>query len=154
MTGDFTIREATQADAATVLLLFELAGLDQPGDHDRALAAAQWPRLQQAGASVLLACHEGLAIGTLTLFVLPLLAHGGLPAALVEDVAVHPSAQGLGVGRALMHEAMHRARAAGCYKLALSSNAVRVGAHAFYERLGFVRHGVSFSVSLTAQEPV
>ena len=64
--------------------------------------------------------------------------------ALVEDVAVHPDAQGRGVGRALMDEAMRIARDAGCYKLALSSNSKRSKAHAFYESLGYERHGVSF----------
>ena len=35
-------------------------------------------------------------------------------------------------------------RAAGCYKLTLSSNIARQGAHAFYDSLGFERHGYSF----------
>jgi GNAT superfamily N-acetyltransferase len=63
-------------------------------------------------------------------------------------VAVHPLSQGEGIGSALMAAAMQRARVAGCYKLALSSNASRTAAHAFYERLGFNRHGLSFSIAL------
>jgi len=35
-------------------------------------------------------------------------------------------------------------RSAGCYKLALSSNLKRAGAHRFYDSLGFERHGFSF----------
>jgi GNAT superfamily N-acetyltransferase len=87
-------------------------------------------------------------VGTCTVFILPLLAHAGAPEAIVEDVAVHPRAQSQGIGRALMQHAMRLAREAGCYKLALSSNLKRERAHAFYERLGFERHGVSFSVEL------
>jgi len=75
-------------------------------------------------------------------------AHSGAPAALVEDVAVHPGAQGRGIGRALMQHAMAIAREAGCYKLALSCNHKREAAHAFYDRLGLRRHGVSFVVDL------
>jgi GNAT superfamily N-acetyltransferase len=56
--------------------------------------------------------------------------------------------QGRGVGAAMMRAAMDLARDKGCYKLVLSSNAKRVRAHAFYERLGFTRHGISFSVIL------
>ncbi|WP_335622404.1 GNAT family N-acetyltransferase [Acidovorax carolinensis] len=54
--------------------------------------------------------------------------------------------QGQGIGRQMMAHAVHQARDAGCYKLALSSNAKRVAAHAFYESLGFARHGLSFVI--------
>mgnify|MGYP006144471625 CR=1 FL=1 len=64
------------------------------------------------------------------------------PAVLARDM------QGKGVGRLLVHEAMDRAQAAGCYKLALSSNERREAAHAFYDSLGFQRHGFSFVVPL------
>jgi predicted GNAT family acetyltransferase len=37
-------------------------------------------------------------------------------------------------------------REAGCYKMALSSNVKRAAAHAFYESLGFERHGYSFVI--------
>jgi GNAT superfamily N-acetyltransferase len=35
-----------------------------------------------------------------------------------------------------------------CYKAALSSNLKRKKAHAFYESLGFERHGYSYRVNL------
>lgn len=143
------IRDATARDVPDLLILYEAAGLDRPGDSDPAGAASHWSALRKAGAQVLLALDpQGHAVGTLTLFVLPLLAHRGAPAALVEDVAVHPSVQGKGVGRLLVREAMDRAEAAGCYKLALSSNERREAAHAFYDSLGFQRHGFSFVVPL------
>jgi GNAT superfamily N-acetyltransferase len=144
-----TLREATVADLEAVLGLYEAAGLDDPGDNDRAAARVHFTQILACGGRVLLAERDGLALGTLTLFMLPLLAHRGQPGALVEDVAVHPAAQGEGIGRRLMDEAMRLARVAGCYKLALSSNASRLAAHAFYERLGFTRHGLSFAVALT-----
>ena len=43
---------------------------------------------------------------------------------------------------------MALSRAAGCYKLALSSNIRFERAHAFYDKLGFQRHGYSFVVEL------
>lgn len=148
MTPDLRIRDAKERDVDVVLALYEAAGLDQPGDNDRAAAVLSFHQVQAAGGRVLLAERDGLAIGTLTLFLLPLIAHRGRPAAVVEGVAVHPAAQGDGVGRALMTSALQRASTAGCYKLALSSNALRTGAHAFYERLGFRQHGFSFHVPL------
>jgi GNAT superfamily N-acetyltransferase len=36
----------------------------------------------------------------------------------------------------------------GCYKLSLTSNAVREEAHEFYRRCGMAQHGVSFRDAL------
>lgn len=146
---DVTVREATVRDVPSLLMLYETSGIDRPGENDPEQAAAHWSALRKAGAHVFIAeSADGRPLGTLTLFLLPLLAHRTAPAALVEDVAVHPSAQGQGIGRRLVHEAMDRAQAAGCYKLALSSNEKREAAHAFYDNLGFQRHGFSFVVPL------
>ena len=49
----------------------------------------------------------------------------------------------------MMEFALDLCRAKGCYKLMLSSNAKRKRAHAFYESLGFERHGLSFRVGFT-----
>ncbi|THF59246.1 GNAT family N-acetyltransferase [Pseudothauera rhizosphaerae] len=143
-----TIRPATRDDLAAVIALYESSGIDAPGANDLAAARGHWAQMQRAGAQVLLAEHEGRAVGTLTLFILPLLGHALAPQALVEDVAVDPAAQGQGVGRALMNHAMGVARGRGCYKLALTSNVKRERAHGFYDSLGFTRHGISFVVPL------
>ncbi|NML17784.1 GNAT family N-acetyltransferase [Azohydromonas caseinilytica] len=150
MADDWLIRDARPADLQGIARLYESSGLDEVGSTDIEILRVNLKRLMAwPGARVLVAAgSDGTLLGTLTLFTLPLLAHGGAPAALVEDVAVHPAAQGRGLGRALVAQALRLARAAGCYKLALSSNARRQGAHAFYERLGFQRHGVSFVIDL------
>ena len=90
--------------------------------------------------------QHGAVVGTYALLVMHNLAHRGTPSAIVEDVVVAPDQQGRGIGRQMMAHAMQQARDAGCYKLALSSNARRKGAHAFYESLGFAQHGLSFVV--------
>ncbi|HKA79243.1 MAG TPA: GNAT family N-acetyltransferase [Xanthobacteraceae bacterium] len=91
-------------------------------------------------------------VGTFALLVMHNLGHLGAPSAIVEDVAVAPSMQGKGIGKAMMQFAVERAHEKGCYKLMLSSNAKRENAHAFYESLGFERHGFSFRVNLTQVE--
>jgi predicted N-acetyltransferase YhbS len=54
-------------------------------------------------------------------------------------LGVAPSAQGRGVGEALVRECIVRARAAGKTRLVLHSATWMVGAHRLYRRLGFRR---------------
>jgi GNAT superfamily N-acetyltransferase len=81
------------------------------------------------------------------------LSHLGAPSAIVEDVVVAPSLQGNGIGKAMMQFALGLCRDKGCYKLMLSSNAKREHAHAFYESLGFERHGFSFRIDVHEGAP-
>ena len=85
-------------------------------------------------------------VGTFALLIMDNLGHLGAPSAIVEDVVVDPALHGNGVGQAMMRFAMTKAYEKHCYKLVLSSNAKRERAHAFYEQLGFERHGYSFRV--------
>lgn len=149
MPAELDVREAKRADIATLVDLYAAAGLDTRGPHDETEMRMNWDRMRTAapGVRTFIYSLDGMPVGTYTLFILPLLAHNGAPEAIVEDVAVHPEAQGQGIGRRMMEHARTLAREAGCYKLALSSNQKRVEAHAFYERLGFERHGVSFVVN-------
>ena len=87
-------------------------------------------------------------VGSFALLIMDNLGHLGAPSAIVEDVVVDPALQGQGIGRAMMDFAVARAREKRCYKMVLSSNAKRERAHAFYERLGFERHGYSFRLML------
>lgn len=96
---------------------------------------------------VWLAEHSGQAVGTYSLLIMDNLCHRGTPSAIVESVAVSTASRGLGVGRAMMEHARAEARDRGCYKLVLSSSETRSDAHAFYEHLGFERHGFSFRIT-------
>lgn len=149
MPAELEVRDATRKDIRTLMDLYTAAGLDTRGAHVESEMHVMWDRMRAAapGVRVFIFSLGGMPVGTYTLFILPLLAHAGAPEAIVEDVAVHPEAQGQGIGRRMMEHARELAREVGCYKLALSSNQRRVEAHAFYERLGFERHGVSFVVT-------
>ena len=97
--------------------------------------------------------HGGDIVGTFALLVMHNLGHLGAPSAIVEDVAVAPALQGNGIGKAMMQFALGVCRDKGCYKLMLSSNATRDRAHAFYESLGFERHGLSFRLDIPGGAP-
>jgi GNAT superfamily N-acetyltransferase len=90
----------------------------------------------------------GQVVGTYALLVMHNLGHQGTPSAIVEDVVVSDQRQGQGIGQLMMQHAQQQARVAGCYKLVLSSNQKRERAHAFYESLGFQRHGFSFVIGI------
>jgi GNAT superfamily N-acetyltransferase len=57
---------------------------------------------------------------------------------LIENVAVHPSAQGRGLGRVLMSFAEHEAASRGLSRLTLYTHEVMTENQAIYARLGYV----------------
>lgn len=87
---------------------------------------------------------DGEAVGSFSLLLFSSPTHGGRLQAVLDAVVIRRDRRGAGIGYAML--AM--ARAAGCYKMSLSSNLKRVEAHRMYERLGFRQHGISFSIAL------
>ena len=141
------IRQADAADLPAVLALY--AQLDFNNGNVLSEQAAQqiFAEFARYPSYRLFVATEGpVVVGSYALLVMHNLAHGGTPSAVVEDVVVATDQQGRGIGRQLMTHAKDQARAAGCYKLALSSNRQRHAAHAFYESLGFDQHGLSFVI--------
>jgi len=147
--SDIRVRPAVTDDLPAVLGLYA-----QPDfDHDRVLPLEEARRLFARFASypdytLYVAERGGTIVGSFALLVMDNLGHLGAPSGIVEDVVVAPRWQGKGVGKVMMTVARDRCRAKGCYKLVLSSNAKRERAHAFYESLGFARHGYSFRLDL------
>ena len=141
------IRQADTADLPAVLALY--AQLDFNNGNVLSEQAAQQIFAEFArypSYRLFIATEGSVVVGSYALLVMHNLAHGGTPSAVVEDVVVASDQQGRGIGRQLMTHAKDQARAAGCYKLALSSNRQRHAVHAFYESLGFDQHGLSFVI--------
>lgn len=149
------IRAATVSDLPAVLRI--LALLDPAGTPAMALPAAErlFERIRlYPDYTVWLVEEHGEAVGTYSLIVLDNLGHRGKPAAVVESMAVVEASRGLGLGRLMIAHAIEQARRRGCYKVSLSSNIGRGDAHAFYEHLGFKRHGYSFVVDVGQGAPL
>jgi len=149
MADTLTIRAAQRTDLPGVLALCAQPGMDdgrmlplQDAEHIFA-RFARYPDYTLYIAEV-----NRQIVGSFALLIMDNLAHLGAPSAIVEDVVVDPALHGQGIGQAMMRFALDRARDKRCYKLMLSSNAKRERAHAFYESLGFTRHGYSFHVEL------
>lgn len=143
------VREIHFDDLQHVLRLYAQPDFDNGDVLSDAEARALYARfLAYPDYRIYVAEQDGSIVGSFALLVMLNLGHRGAPSAIIEDVVVDPQMQGRGVGAQMMRAAMDLAREKGCYKLVLSSNAKRVRAHAFYESLGFTRHGVSFFVTL------
>ena len=138
------IRDACEDDLPAVLHILAESGIDGGESFTPDEAREHFARIRRPGLRLLVAVVEGEIVGTYALAIMERLGKRGTPAGVVEDVAVLPSRQGQGIGRAMMKHALEACRRAGCYKLALSSNLKREDAHRFYDSLGFERHGFSF----------
>jgi len=134
-------RRATTSDLPRLVELLQQLSLEEPREspdepldaYRRAFARIDGDPNQQ----LLVAESEGRVVRTLVVVVIANLSHRGKPWAVVENVVVDAAVRGRGVGEALLREAEAIARAAGCFKLSLTSNKRRDDAHRFYGRLGF-----------------
>jgi ribosomal protein S18 acetylase RimI-like enzyme len=147
--SEILIREASEADLPDVLRLYAQPDLD----NGKTLPLDQAERVfdlmkRYPDYRVYVSAIDKNIVGTFALLIIHNLAHLGDPSAVVEEVAVAPEWQERGVGKMMMRYALKMAAGKGCYKVVLSSNLKREGAHAFYESLGFERHGYSFRISL------
>lgn len=136
-----TVRAATPAEHPAVADLTVLAYAD--GGH---LHAHYEPELRDVArraleAEVLVAEVGGRLVGSVTF--VPGGQYGevlrGGDEASFRMLAVAPSAQGLGTGRALAEACLARARALGRARVVISSQPSMTGAHALYASMGFRR---------------
>ncbi len=142
-------REAQRDDLTAVLTLHAQPDLDDGQTLPLAEAERLFARMQSyPDYRLYVAVHAGEIIGTFAVLIMENLAHMGAPSAVIEDVAVAPAWHRRGVGTEMMNCALRLAAEKGCYKATLSSSLKRRNAHAFYESLGFERHGYSYLARL------
>ncbi|SDJ79965.1 GNAT family N-acetyltransferase [Sediminibacillus albus] len=120
--------------------------------YAKAINQNHWQALKQAissdadiqpGVELLVAEHEGIALGSAALFPANTDAYQGHVEELdypeIRVLAVTPEAQGKGVASALIEECIHRAKAKGYCWIGLHTGAFMHGAIRLYERVGFER---------------
>lgn len=147
--SDVLVRPAVAADAAGLVPL--LAILGYPADAD--VLATRMAALQSADPSglVLVALRAGVLVGFATLHETPVL-HRPTAVGRVTAIAVAPTAQGSGAGRALISAAEQHFRARGLGRLEITSGPTHLPAHAFYRHLGYQDQGVRFSRTLDSAQ--
>ncbi len=147
-----TVREATPGDFDALLRLLDQ--MDESMYRGRAVAdegdlrALYEAILADPDQRLFLAEGGGRLVGSAHLLVLRHFDRSLSRSAVVEGVIVARDQRRGGVGAALMRAAAEAARAAGCYKLDLTSNMARTGAHRFYSRLGWKRSHYGYSLEL------
>jgi GNAT superfamily N-acetyltransferase len=121
----------------------------RPGRSSRVRLRRAFARLNRdRDHRMLIAETNGRVVGAAHVIIVPHLGHGLRPFAVVENVVVDSRARGSGIGSALMREAGKFARSRGCYKISLTTNVNRRGAHKFYQRLGWRRSHFGYSLGL------
>jgi len=149
------VRAATEADLPRLLDLLDQIDDSMYVQREDAGQAVRLTVFRRIAADplqhLLVADDDGRIVGTVHLVVIPHFSRSCKPSGLLESMVVDEAHRRKGVGAALLREAERLALEAGCYKLALSSNLARRGAHRFYSRLGWKRTHYGFSVEPTAR---
>lgn len=149
MSEGLIIRRAVRADLPAIMALYqELEGAYGPvAPVTTEEAERRWQEVAGDDRQHILVAQEaGRVVGTARVIIIPNLGHHGQPWAAVDNVVVQAACRGQGIGTALLARAGDIARCAGCYKIVLSSNLVRQGAHDFYRRLGWRQTHLGFSL--------
>jgi len=140
----FELRPLQQGDFTRGFLesLAHLAPVDLTAEE----AIRIWRGRNAAGVRTVVAVDgDGNVLGTASLILEHKFIHRGGTIGHIEDVAVHPSHGGKGVGSAVVRALIELARQSGCYKVILSCNDQNL---AFYSRLGFRRHDNGMRIDL------
>ena len=138
------LRVAMPADADDVARL--LTEMGYPCEIDDALERIG-AILDNDRQALIVARRDGAVCGLIALdfmYYLPL----GTTTCRVTALVVTATAQGLGIGRALLKEAERRARVGGAARIELTSGSQRTEAHAFYRACGYSDGTVRFVKSL------
>jgi GNAT superfamily N-acetyltransferase len=93
--------------------------------------------LSSPAVGAILAARDGADIVGMVNVLFTVSTALGTPVALLEDVIVDPAQRGRGLGGQLVDAAIAFARAAGCGRITLQTDADNVDAHRFYRRHGF-----------------
>lgn len=136
------IRDVRPKDVDALVGLIDALGYEV----DAAQVRSRMALLKKAGQHVLVADRGG-PIGLLTTSIMHVL-HRPRSVGRISMLVVAEHARSGGVGAALVAEAEARLKADGCGLIEVTSNAKRLRAHAFYERLGYERTSQRFAKQL------
>ena len=155
--GSVMLRRATIDDLSVIIDLLaddpiSAARGDSADASDREAYEVAFAAIDRDAAQRLLVAvdADGSVVATMQLTVIPGLARRGAARLQIEAVRVSSSQRNRGVGAAMMRWAIEDARTSGVPLVQLTSDAARVDAHRFYERLGFEASHVGFKYRIAS----
>jgi len=139
------IRHAIESDAFEIARLVTLLG-----HHSSELDVMKlWPQWTASGNTALVAPGEnGKLAGVATLSQMVVL-HRPKPVGRISTLVVDLPKRGNGIGQALVLAAEVILKRAGCGILEITSNERLVGAHQFYQHLGYDRTSIRLAKNLS-----
>ena len=154
--SQLTFRDATPDDIAAMLTLShagdwrgsETPPLDPASLADSRYRAAFDEIAADPNHRLIVAEKDGEVIGTLQISVIPGLPRFGMKRGVLENVHIRADQRGNGLGSEMVLWAIERCREAGCGMVQLTSNKVRLDAHRFYRKLGFLATHEGFKLFL------
>lgn len=135
---EYIMREAAASDVEAMDKVMQVIS-DKSKNLEK--MAALMEKLRHDPQKYLLAAFDpetGVLCGSLLGVVFEDICDDGRPILLVENVAVLEEYQGKGVGRQMFEEIERWGREMDCHYEILVSGMGRVGAHKFYNALGFI----------------
>ncbi|QKV93820.1 GNAT family N-acetyltransferase [Streptomyces sp. NA02950] len=150
--SDFEIRRATAEDIPDIVAMLadDPLGARRESPDDPAPYRAAFERLDRdPNQRLVVAVRDGRTVGTLQLTVIPGLSRRGATRSIIEAVRIHADERGSGLGTRLIEWAVAESRREDCVLVQLTSDATRIDAHRFYERLGFEASHVGFKLPLS-----
>ncbi|MBL8519007.1 MAG: GNAT family N-acetyltransferase [Betaproteobacteria bacterium] len=137
MTTHALIRFAGADDLAEMLKLYRELRPEDPALPPK-VAASRWADvLADANIRVVVAEVAGQLASTCMIVLVPNLASGGRPFAVIEHVVTLTAQRGRGLGRAVLRHALEFAWSRDACKVMLLSGTKRAAAHRLYESVGF-----------------
>ena len=121
-------------------------GAEHPERGDEYWAAVEDVRSRRG--DVLVALEGGVVLGVCQVIIFRHFQHTGGWCAELESVYVRSDRRGQRIGAALLDTAENLARAAGCYRVQLTSRNVRRDAHRFYLTHGYEQSSQGFRRAL------
>ncbi|WP_189037252.1 GNAT family N-acetyltransferase [Streptomyces daqingensis] len=146
-----TMRRATADDVPAIvsMLADDPLGARRESPDEPETYRAAFERIDADPNQYLVVAERGSrTVGTLQLTVIPGLSRRGASRALIEAVRVHSDDRGTGLGSQIIEWAVAESRRLGCSLVQLTSDATRIEAHRFYERLGFEASHLGFKMQL------
>ena len=147
------VRPAREADVPAIAAIF---ATDTLGGHGDTTDPEVLPQYLQAFRSIAASGNQclyvveegGDVVATFQTMITTTMPGRGTSAMIIEAVHTHPDHRGRGIGKLMIEYCIADAQARGLRLVQLTSNAKRVDAHRFYERLGFSPSHLGFKLKL------